>query len=347
MQDWTRKSESSEGVSHVASNRDKLNLSSRNRQQSEPPMSRKYEENEQPPTPPLKPASQQQTPESAEKAKTRSQSMPRRPEQLHLGSSSFHPSLRSQSAERPRITRSVSEGQGSTQYTQGTASSKLQPKSSRPTLGLRTDSLDVSSAGGLPISENSSIRRHFKQRPDSIEEEDERIGNILSAIDPPASTTTVMPIVDYRQRAPSHTRRPSLTLNLNPFRSRQASLERGHSTARQPQARPQATSPTASVQTIRLKIHYEDDTRYIIARENLSFGELGTLITKKFKLKEVDFICKTRDEDGDLITMADQEDLEAAFVVCTERAVKEGNEHLRLEVSVACERELQTLMLIC
>ena len=347
MQDWTRKGESSDGVSHVASNRVELNLSGRNRQQSEPPISRKYEEIEQPPTPPPKPASQQQKPESAEKAKTRSQSMPRRPEQLHLESSSFHPSLRSRSAERPRITRAVSVGQGSTQYTEGTASSKLQPKSSRPSLGLRTDSLDVSSAGLLPVSANSSIRRHLKQRPDSIEEEDERIGNILSAIDPPASTTTVTPIVDYRQRAPSHTRRPSLTLNLNPFRSRQASLERSHSTTRQPQAQLQAPSSTAPRQTIRLKLHYGDDTRYIVAQENVSFEELGTLIANKFKLKEIDFICKTRDEDGDLITMADQEDLEAAFVVCTERAVKEGNEHLRLEVSVACYSELQTLMLIC
>jgi len=59
------------------------------------------------------------------------------------------------------------------------------------------------------------------------------------------------------------------------------------------------------------------------------------LIAKKFKLKEGGFVSKTRDEDGDLITMADQEDLEAASLVCAERAVKAGNEHLRLEVSMS------------
>jgi len=211
----------------------------------------------------------------------------------------------------------------------------LRTKKSRPLLGLQTEGLDLPGSEDLrPISANSSVRRNFKQRPDSIEEEDEGMVNIMSAIDAPKSAAPVSAARPRENvRSTSHTRKPSFG-SFTFARSRHASLDRSHSTTRAAQAAATATSPAPAVtRTIRLKVHYNDDTRYIIAQVSITFAELVTSIAKKFKLhSSADLVVKTRDEDGDLITIADQEDLEAACVVCAERAAKEAAEYLRLEV---------------
>lgn len=75
-----------------------------------------------------------------------------------------------------------------------------------------------------------------------------------------------------------------------------------------------------------------EDTRYIILAESPTFAQMVSAIARKFKLKE-EFSVKTKDEDGDMITMEDQDDLDAAMVVCAEVATKEGTEYLRIEVS--------------
>ena len=344
-----RNSGPSDGVSYAASNLVKPELFAAGRQHSEPPLSRRaYLESpattEQPSTPPPKHKSHQATPESidrVERAQPRSQSVPRRPEPLTLEPSSFtRPAPRSQSLERPPLMRALSDqlpitSQSTTDHHNFSLS--LRTKKSRPLLGLQTESLDLPASEDLrPNSANSSIRRHFKQRPDSIEEEDEGMVNIMSAIDAPVSAAPASAAPPRENlRSTSHSRK--LSLSSFPFaRSRHASLDRSHSTSRSAQAVPTATSPAPAVtRTIRLKVHHNDDTRYIIAQVSITFAELVISIAKKFKLhSSADLLVKTRDEDGDLITIADQEDLEAACVVCAERAAKEASEYLRLEVSV-------------
>lgn len=347
---WARNSGPSDGVSYAASNLVKPELFAAGRQHSEPPLSRRaYLESpataEQPSTPPSKLKSQQATPQSidrVERAQPRSQSVPRRPEPLTLEPSIFaRPAPRSQSLERPQLIRALSDQLPSTSQSttdHHSFSLSLRTKKSRPLLGLQTESLDLPASEDLrPISANSSIRRLFKQRPDSIEEEDEGMVNIMSAIDAPASAApaSAAPPRD-NLRSTSHSRKPSSS--FFPFaRSRHASLDRSHSTGRAAQAAATAMSPAPAVtQTIRLKVHYNDDTRYIIAAVTVTFSELVISIAKKFKLhSDEGLVVKTRDEDGDLITIADQEDLEAASVVCAERAAKEASEYLRLEVSCA------------
>jgi len=160
--------------------------------------------------------------------------------------------------------------------------------------------------------------------------------NIMSAIDAPVSAAPASAAPPRENlRSTSHTRKPSFG-SFAFARSRNASLDRSHSSSRAAQAAASATSPAPAVtRTIRLKVHYNDDTRYIIAQVSITFAELVISIAKKFKLhSDVGLLVKTRDEDGDLITIADQEDLEAACVVCAERAAKEASEYLRLEVSV-------------
>jgi len=357
---WGRNGGPSDGVSYSATNLVKPELFAAGRQHSEPPVSRRaYIDSpatpEQPPALPPKSRSQQGTPESMDKAgraQTRSQSVPRRPEPLTLEASSHaRPAPRSQSLERPSLVRSVSNQPPST--SQNTIdhhnfSLSLRTKKSRPLLGLQTDSLDLPPSEG-PISANSSIRRNFKQRPDSIEEEDEGMATIMSAIDAPVSAAPVSAAPPRENsRSISHTRKPSFS--SFPFsRSRHASLDRSHSTSRSAQAVANATSPAPAVtRIIRLKVHYDDDTRYIIVQASITFAELVTSIVKKFKLHATkDLVVRTRDEDGDSITIADQEDLEAACVVCAERAAKEASEYLRLEVSrtrEACDGTSLTIL---
>ena len=347
---WARNSGPSDGVSYSATNLVKPELFAAGRQHSEPPISRRaYTDSpvtpERPPVPPPKPRSQQATTEridQIDRAQPRSQSVPRRPEPLTLEPSSYpRPAPRSQSLERPPLIRAVSDQLPSTSQNatdHHSFSLSLPTKKSRPLLGLQTESLDLP-ASERPISANSSIRRNFKQRPDSIEEEDEGMVNIMSAIDAPSSAAPISAAPPRDNlRSTSRTRKPSFS--SFPFaRSRHASLDRSHSASRSAQTVATATSPAPVVtRTIRLKVHYDEDTRYIIAQASITFAELITSIVKKFKLHvSVDLVVKTRDEDGDLITIADQEDLEAACVVCAERAAREASEYLRLEVSCASE----------
>lgn len=340
MHGWGRSTGSSDGLSYAASNLVKPELL---RQQSEPPIGRKAFDDGpastgRSPTPPPKAAGRSYSPENSTQPCSRSQSAPRRPEPLALESSPFaKPTPRSQSLERPRTPRTASDQlpcTASDTTKDNSFSLTLRSKKSRPTLGVCTHSLEPpTTPDNRPISADSSIRRHFKQRPDSIEEEDEGMVNILSAIEAPTSAA-LAPI--EQPRSSSHARRPSF--GAFSFRSRQASQDRGYSASQnaagqlQVQSQPEAQGQ-ATVRTTRLKVHYNEDTRYIITQANVTFSELVSAIAKKFKLKEETFVVKTRDEDGDLITMADQDDLEAACVVCVERAVKEGAEYLRLEVS--------------
>jgi len=166
--------------------------------------------------------------------------------------------------------------------------------------------------------------------------------DILSAMESSSPATTKE---KEKRRSGSHMRRFSL-------RSRNPSLDRSYTAARnqtQPQMQTQMLTPSQSKptlpvstptaapgRTVRLKIHYEEDTRYIILSASTTFNELLTAIGKKFKLREEAFVLKTRDEEGDLITISDQDDLEAAYLVCVELAKgrEDEKEYGRLEIWV-------------
>ena len=90
----------------------------------------------------------------------------------------------------------------------------------------------------------------------------------------------------------------------------------------------------AAPKSLRLKVHYPSETRYIIMVASVSFQEFADQITKKYsgdlggkKLK-----IKTKDEEGDVITVGDQEDLEPCLSSARITARKEGAEMIKLEV---------------
>lgn len=88
-----------------------------------------------------------------------------------------------------------------------------------------------------------------------------------------------------------------------------------------------------SMSKIRIKVHFGDDTRYIIVTPELQLPTLLEQVSKKFALAG-GLKIKTRDEEGDMITVGDQDDLDMAVMMCKEAAIKEGSEMGKLEVSI-------------
>ena len=63
----------------------------------------------------------------------------------------------------------------------------------------------------------------------------------------------------------------------------------------------------------------------------MEFGEFINRVRDKFQLRHR-FKCTVRD-DGDLITLGDQDDLDLALSTCTAEAIREGSDMAKMEVS--------------
>lgn len=87
---------------------------------------------------------------------------------------------------------------------------------------------------------------------------------------------------------------------------------------------------------IRIKAHGPgDDTRYVMAPSTILYAEFLEAIAKKFSLSKSSMKVKTRDEEGDLITMGDQDDLDMAVAAAKEAAGREAVDMGKLEVWVS------------
>lgn len=86
----------------------------------------------------------------------------------------------------------------------------------------------------------------------------------------------------------------------------------------------------------RTKVHAPDDIRYIMIGPTVEFAEFEGKIREKFG-----FQCPLKmkvQDDGDMITMVDQEDLDLLLASATEVARREGSEMGKMEVSVSNTR---------
>ena len=81
---------------------------------------------------------------------------------------------------------------------------------------------------------------------------------------------------------------------------------------------------------IRVKVH-ADDTRYVLVGSAVEFRDFVDQIRKKFGLRQ-SFKIKIKD-DADMITMADQDDLEMAIETARSNARKEKSDMGKMEVS--------------
>ncbi|KAL2815289.1 hypothetical protein BJX63DRAFT_420391 [Aspergillus granulosus] len=91
------------------------------------------------------------------------------------------------------------------------------------------------------------------------------------------------------------------------------------------------------VRKFRVKVHSSDDTRYIIIGPAIEFPEFETRIREKFGF-QMQLKIKMQDE-GDMITMVDQEDLDLLLMASREIARREGSEMGKMEVRSDFPRE--------
>ena len=83
---------------------------------------------------------------------------------------------------------------------------------------------------------------------------------------------------------------------------------------------------------IRIKVHAED-MRYVMTTPSVTYDELVVQIKQKFGLQN-SFKLKMKDEEGDLITMADGDDLDMAMTICKAAALQEKNDMGKMELWV-------------
>ncbi|KAL4943197.1 hypothetical protein BDV06DRAFT_211238 [Aspergillus oleicola] len=87
------------------------------------------------------------------------------------------------------------------------------------------------------------------------------------------------------------------------------------------------------VRKFRVKVHSSEDTRYIIIPPTIEFAEFEARIREKFGFQML-LKIKMQDE-GDMITMVDQEDLDLLLMASREMARREGSEMGKMEVCSA------------
>ncbi|KAE8365192.1 hypothetical protein BDV27DRAFT_127260 [Aspergillus caelatus] len=93
-----------------------------------------------------------------------------------------------------------------------------------------------------------------------------------------------------------------------------------------------ANSRRPEVRRFRVKVHAVEDTRYIIIGPTTGFSEFEMKIRDKFGFRS---LLKVRMQDeGDMITMVDQEDLDLLFSSARESAIREGSEMGKMEIWV-------------
>ncbi|EKV09423.1 Octicosapeptide/Phox/Bem1p [Penicillium digitatum] len=109
--------------------------------------------------------------------------------------------------------------------------------------------------------------------------------------------------------------------SLQPPHTRSPTSNSHHANPRRPE-----------IQKIRVKVHAPVDTRYIMIGLSVEFGEFENRIREKFGFK-CPLKMKVQD-DGDMITMIDQEDLDLLVSSAKEVARREGSDMGKFEIWV-------------
>lgn len=284
-------------ISYAATNLVKPNLQSRGRQQSEPPINR----NMFPPTPP--PESDNRQSGGSNGQMTRAQSVRGggpKPQPLNLGRAAFD------QGDQPRRmpTRSASE----------------RPRPSRQE-SISSRNRDMG---------RRDRDRSRTQRMGSDEEFDDYADELYDSYQPRNNRPS------YSRSRTGKSQRPmyideeeeddySDDLEDAEFEMVSRSKTRRRSPARQP------TTRRSEIRTIRVKVH-ADDTRYVFIEPNKSMRDFVGQIREKFGLRQ-NFKVKIKDDD-DMITMADQDDLDMAIQNAKSAARREKADMGKMEVSL-------------
>ncbi|CRL18627.1 Octicosapeptide/Phox/Bem1p [Penicillium camemberti] len=323
-----------EGVSFAASNLVRQNLSSRTRQQSEPPLNR----NVFPPTPPPDDRSVSTASGSGSASGHHRTSSLRnvRPPRLDLdrtgASLDRRPCPQEQtSTEKPRIgtTRTASEPRGPSSRQNNMRGYQESSRSSltREQVGHRRNLSDTNTTYAPqpdyghtdqydPYSSqrnlaNTGWGRGSRHQPPQYIDEEEEYGS--DTCDATTLNDGGFELVAAPQAGPSQS--PQQRRTRSPARYSR------HANPRRPE-----------IQKFRVKVHAPDDTRYIMIGPNIEFREFENRIREKFGFK-CPLKMKVQD-DGDMITMVDQEDLDLLVSSAKEVAKRERSEMGKIEIWV-------------
>lgn len=107
----------------------------------------------------------------------------------------------------------------------------------------------------------------------------------------------------------------------------------GFEPVRRPASRSGRGSKRPEMRKIRVKCHFNDDTRYIMIGAVIDFGDFESKIREKFGIK--DQLKIKMQDDGDMITMGDQDDLEMLLSSVRSQAKKERSEMGKMEVWIS------------
>lgn len=92
-------------------------------------------------------------------------------------------------------------------------------------------------------------------------------------------------------------------------------------------------SKRPEMRKIRVKCHFNEDTRYLMIGAIIDFGDFESKIREKFGIK--DQLKIKMQDDGDMITMGDQDDLEMLLGSVRSQAKKERSEMGKMEVWIS------------
>ncbi|KAF2865864.1 hypothetical protein BDV95DRAFT_599250 [Massariosphaeria phaeospora] len=308
MGDAAKDDRPEEKVSYAATNLVKPNLQSRARQQSEPPMNR----NLFPPTPPPESDNRKSAGEPTSGQMSRAQSVRGagpKPRPLDLGRAAFE-----QAAEPPRrmgTQRSASERPPPTrsESMRNREMGRDRRDRERPRRRGSDEDIDEYTDEVYDMYQGRSNRPGYlvrsrtnkSSRPVYIEEEDEEDDDYdQSDVD----------VADFEMVSRSKTRRRS------PARS--------NTTRRAPERDTNSK--------IKVKVH-AGDTRYVFVDQNKTMQEFVQQVREKFGIRQ-NFKVEIKD-DGDMITMADQDDLDMSIQTAKTMARKEGSDVPKMEVWLA------------
>lgn len=334
-----------EAISFAATNLVQKNLTSRNRQQSEPPLGR----NTFPPTPP--PESDKMmsgngsTGGLTQRAASVRSGAGGRPPRLDLERSGAGTNGRTggnmPSMEKSRIgtSRTASEPRGppSRQYSNASRARDGRPRLYRETTGSSRRGGD----GG----------ERFEFVP---EEEDDYNDEVFDMYTSPRSNKNGYASKSRQQQSRQQQPRyieeePEYSseyedemledaefemMNEQPMPRKQRTRYSNPQSQSSGQGRraPSRRRTIPDIRKFRVKVHASDDTRYIMIEANIGYGEFEGRIREKFGFRGL-LRIRMRD-DSDMITMGDQEDLELLLNAARHEARRENQDMGKIEIWV-------------
>ncbi|OJJ46597.1 hypothetical protein ASPZODRAFT_66568, partial [Penicilliopsis zonata CBS 506.65] len=326
-----------ENISYAATHLVHKDLAGRSRQQSEPPLNRIAF----PPTPPPEGEKANGGNEAAFDNATGSSTLPpagrsSRPPRLDLEKSSLHVSGRPGGSESLAIDRQQRENPRI-----GTTRTASEPRGPSARQHSRTHSGQQRGLARWEPSENPLREDEHIQGDIQI-----RIGDSRSMADPGRGGTSF----------PRHHRQPlpeddedsgscdEEAENDGGFEIMGERRRRTQSPVRESR---RANSRRPEVRKFRIKVHALEDTRYVMIGPTVEFAEFEGKIREKFGLRSR-LRIKMQD-DGDMITMGDQDDLDLLVSSAKQLARKDGSDMGKMETasSIAADTKfLQSFSII-